>query len=444
MGLPHLLLILAMALLLSAAGFSGYRLHHFSAEQKQLKEDHAAANDITLGLFSIAQWQTKVAAIVKRQVKGFALTKSENRQLQEQVEDLLLALINKAQALLEKPATTFSGKIKKFAVRKFVDVDKIKAQVPSYAKAIMAKVNDPANKKQLTAMAMSKIAAIKNDPYVDSAFHTYDSVTSAIYHKYNIESVEQLNAKINNRLEEIKTEMYNYSSAMLACIVTVLVLWWVFRKRLELHATLFVMSLLFAFILLAVGISASMIEVDARIPAVDFTLLGEHIVFKDQVLFFQTKSILDVVHVLMTQPDAQSKAVGILILVFSILFPVTKLMSTGIHLLANRRWAESRFVRYFAFESGKWSMADVIVIAILMAYIGLNGLLQQQLARMHVPSDSLTIIATNNTALQPGYIIFISYVLYGLVLSTILKFITPHNAASRRQTLRSDTDNMNE
>ena len=73
-------------------------------------------------------------------------------------------------------------------------------------------------------------------------------------------------------------------------------------------------------------------------------------------------------------------------------------------------------------------MADVIVIAILMAYIGLNGLLQSQLASMNVSSNFLTIITTNNTALQPGYIIFISFVLYGLVLSTILKFITPHDA----------------
>jgi hypothetical protein len=47
---------------------------------------------------------------------------------------------------------------------------------------------------------------------------------------------------------------------------------------------------------------------------------------------------------------------------------------------------------------------------------------------MNVHTDFLTIITTNNTALQPGYIIFISFVLYGLVLSTILKFITPYNS----------------
>lgn len=429
-GLAHVLLMLGLALLLGVEAFFGYRLHNLSDQQKQLKEDHAAANDITLGLFSLAPWHDKVTAIIKRQVGHFSLSKNQNRQIQAEVEDLILTLINKAQALLDKPAETFSGKIKKFAVKKFVDVDKIKAQVPTFAQTIMARVNNPANKKQLSSMAMSRYAAMERTPYFDSAIHHYDSVTSTVYRKYNVKTGEQLNSKINAQLSTIKTETYNYSGGMLACIITVLILWWVFRKRVELHVILFVMSLLFAFVLLAVGISASMIEVDARIPFINFTLLGEHIEFKDQVLFFQSKSILDVVHVLMTQPDLQSKSVGILILVFSILFPVTKLTSTGIHLLAGKRVANNKIVKYFAFESGKWSMADVIVIAILMAYIGLNGLLQNQLQNMNVRSDFLTIIATNNTALQPGYIIFISYVLFGLVLSTILKFITPHHEAS--------------
>jgi hypothetical protein len=50
------------------------------------------------------------------------------------------------------------------------------------------------------------------------------------------------------------------------------------------------------------------------------------------------------------------------------------------------------------------------------------------LANLNIKSELLTIITTNNTALQPGYIIFISFVLYGLMLSTILKYITTHDA----------------
>ena len=426
-GLPHLLLIVGLALLLCVEGYFGYRLNHLSDEQEQLKADYASVNDVTLGLFSVAQWHDKVAGIIKRQVGGFKLTKNQNKQLQAEVEAIIIALINKAQALIDKPAETTGGEIKKFAVKTFVDFDQIKTQVPGIAKTMMARINNPANTKQLTATAMTRYAAMERTPYFDSSIRAYDSITAGVYNKYKVTTGKQLNDKLNATLSRIKTQTYNYSTVMLACIIIVLTLWWVFRKRVELHTTLFIISLLFAFILLAVGLSASMIEVDARIPSIDFTLLGEPIVFKDQVLFFQSKSILDVVHVLITQSDLQSRMVGILILVFSILFPVIKLTSTGIHLLAKRKLAENKIVKYFAFESGKWSMADVIVIAILMAYIGLNGLLQNQLQNLHVKSDSLTIIATNNTSLQPGYIIFISYVLYGLVLSTILKFITPHN-----------------
>ena len=426
-GLPQFILILGLAMLLFVEGRFGYRLSQLSDEQEQLKVDYATVNDITLGLFSIQQWQGKITGIIKRQTGNLKLTRNENKQLQAEVEEVILALINKAQALIDQPAKSLGGKIKRFAVKKFVDFDTIRAQVPGFAKTMMAKINDPANTKKLTSMAMSKYAAVEHTPYMDSSIRAYDSITSPVFNKYKVSSVAGLNDKVTTSLNGIKTSTYNYSAGMLACIIAVLALWWIFRKRVDLHAALFIMSLLFAFTLLAVGLSAAMIEVDARIPSVDFTLLGEHVVFKDQVLFFQSKSILDVVHVLIKQADLQTRLVGVLILVFSILFPVIKLSSTGIHLLAKKKLAESKFVMYFAFQSGKWSMADVIVIGILMAYIGLNGLLQNQLQNLHVQSDSLTIIATNNTALQPGYIIFISYVLFGLVLSTILKFITPHD-----------------
>lgn len=426
-GWPHAVLIVGLTLLLCAEAYFGYRLHQLSDQQEQLKMDYSTANNITLGLFSVEQWRDKVAGIVNQQVRHFTLTGKQSKELQIEVQQIILALINKAEALINKPATTLGGRIKKFAVKSFVNTDDIKAQVPGFAKTIIARVDNPANKKRLSKMAMGKITAIENSPYFDSTAAANNQLRAQMYGKYNVASPAQFNSKITMLLNEIKTTTYNYSFAMLICIIIVLMLWWIFRKKPQLHGTLFVMSLLFAFILLAVGLSASMLEVDARIQSLDFMLLGEHVVFKDQVLFFQSKSIIDVVEVLIKQPGTDSVMVGVLILVFSILFPVTKLSSTGIHLLARRKAAENKVVKYFAFQSGKWSMADVIVIAILMAYIGLNGLLQSQLDQLNVRSDFLTIITTNNTALQPGYIIFISFVLYGLILSTILKFITPHD-----------------
>lgn len=423
-----LLLIAGLTVLLCGEAYFAYRLHTLSAQQEDIKKDYSSANNITLGLFSVVQWRDEISGILNRQVKHFTMTPKQKRELQKEVEQIILALINKAEALVNKPPKSLGGKIKRLAIKKFVKADKIKAQVPGFAKMIIAKIDNPSNKNQLSNMAMSKLTAVEHTAYVDSTIAVSDSLTSHLYKKYHVAGADQLNQRLTASLDQIRTTMYRHCFGMLGCVVAVLLLWWVLRKRTELHATLFIMSLLFAFILLAVGLTASMIEVDARIGSFDFVLLGEHVVFKDQVLFFQSKSIVDVVHVLISQKQFDSVAVGVLILVFSVLFPIMKLSSTGIHLLSKKKIAENKIIKYFAFQSGKWSMADVIVIAILMVYIGLNGLLQSQLSLLNVNSAPLTIITTNNTALQPGYIIFICFVLYGLILSTILKFITPHDA----------------
>jgi hypothetical protein len=425
---PRLLLILGLTLLLGLEGYFGYQLHGLSEKQEEIKHDYSNVNNIMFGLFSVDQWRDKVSGIVNHQVRDFTLTKKQKKELRAEVEQVINALIDKAEALVNKPKKSVGGKIKKFAIKTFVKSDKIKARVPEFANIIMAKVDNPTNKRQMSKMAMSKFDDLKHTKYVDSTHAITVAATSKVYNKYKVSSSDELNQKLTSSLANIRTETYKYSFLMLGCIVIVLILWWVLRKREDLHATLFIMSLLFAFILLAIGLTASMIEVDARIRSLDFVLLGEHVTFKDQVLFFQSKSILDVVRVLMSQSAVDSIAVGALILIFSILFPIIKLSCTGIHLLGSKRIAENGVIKYFAFQSGKWSMADVIVIAILMVYIGLNGLLESQLKSLNIKSDFLTVITTNNTALQPGFIIFISFVLYGLVLSTILKFITPHDS----------------
>ncbi len=174
---------------------------------------------------------------------------------------------------------------------------------------------------------------------------------------------------------------------------------------------------------LLVGLTTAMIDIDARINSLSFELLGETVSFKNQVIFFQSKSILDVVRILMATGKYDSIFVGILILAFSILFPIAKLLSTGISLLSQRKWAKNKVIHYFAFQSGKWSMADVTVVAIFMAYIGFNGILRSQMGYLNTHSESFTSIATNQTSLQPGYIIFVTFVVFGLALSQILKMI---------------------
>jgi hypothetical protein len=167
-----------------------------------------------------------------------------------------------------------------------------------------------------------------------------------------------------------------------------------------------------------------MIEIDARIDSLDFKLIGTHITFDNQVIFFQSKSIMDVIMILIKTGKFDAVFVGILILVFSIVFPFSKLLSTAILLMGGPRWTSNKVISFFALRSSKWSMADVHVIAIFMAYIGFKGILDDQLSHLNIHSESLTSISTNYTALQAGYIVFLGFVLYGFILSLILERIT--------------------
>jgi hypothetical protein len=185
-----------------------------------------------------------------------------------------------------------------------------------------------------------------------------------------------------------------------------------------------VVSVLLALVVLSAGLTTPMIEIDARFKEVNFMLIGEEISFSDQVIFFQSKSIVDVVTILLETGKYDALLVGILILVFSIVFPIAKLLATQFYLVSKKRWRHNKIVHFFAFKSGKWSMADVYVIAIFMAYIGFQGILEDQLAILNVETDALVSVSTNETSLQPGFILFIAFVLFSLLLSVILQRIT--------------------
>ncbi len=161
-----------------------------------------------------------------------------------------------------------------------------------------------------------------------------------------------------------------------------------------------------------------MIELDARIKTLSVTLAGTDISFNNQVLFFQSKSIL--VKIMMDTGKWDMIIVGSLIFCFSVLFPFAKLSSTLLYLLGKRDWMKGKVVHYFAFKSGKWSMADVTVVAIMMTYIGFNGVLDSQLTGLNIHNEYVSSVTTNNTSLQPGYIVFVSYVVFSLILSQIL------------------------
>jgi hypothetical protein len=178
-----------------------------------------------------------------------------------------------------------------------------------------------------------------------------------------------------------------------------------------------------AMALLACGVLTPMLEVEARIAQLRFMLMGYPVEFANEVFYFQSKSILDVVSILTSRDEADMVVVGILLMTFSVIFPSLKLLASIIHIYNPGKARDWSVVRFFALKSGKWSMADVMVIAIFMAYIGFNGMISSQLDLITrgAASAGVDVLTTNGTDLQLGFFMFLAFCLFSLAVSTALE-----------------------
>lgn len=421
-NLQRILLILFAGGLLGIAGWSSYLVYKYSREAAEIKKDYSELNSITHGIMSVNIWRDHLTNMVLNRIDEFEFTEEQEDTLVYQVENILTAGIDKGADLMDQKQKTIKGKLRKFAVRALVPEDKIRALVPMFAQTIVDEIQKPENKDALKYVIKSKLQEYSDLTHADSEVAVLRLQT--LYNKYKVEDLNGFNRKTAEDIRKLEAQTYLYTYILLGIILAFLLLWLLLRNNKPLHTLLFIISVLVALVVLFSGITAPMIEIDARFQQVNFQLIGEQITFNDQVIFFQSKSILQVIAILFETGKLDSFFVGILILVFSIIFPVAKLISTQIYLAGSEKVRKNKILKFFTFKSGKWSMADVYVIAIFMAYIGFQGILDHQLSNLNMETESLVSISTNKTSLQPGFILFIGFVLFSLILSSILNKIT--------------------
>ncbi|HLC17315.1 MAG TPA: paraquat-inducible protein A [Thermodesulfovibrionia bacterium] len=104
-----------------------------------------------------------------------------------------------------------------------------------------------------------------------------------------------------------------------------------------------------------------------------------------------------------------------------VVFPLVKVIFSFLYYYNINNLRHSSFVNFFALELGKWSMADVMVVALFMAYIGFRGLVSSQLSQLSRASKHVEVLTTNGTTLQGGFFLFLGFCIASLVLSTVLK-----------------------
>ncbi len=158
------------------------------------------------------------------------------------------------------------------------------------------------------------------------------------------------------------------------------------------------------------------------IYSVTITTLVEATIIPDPVevtVYEQTRSILGTVQELWRSADY---LVSFLILLFSIVVPVTK----GAMLLASLTAvpdAVKRRLVTFVDLIGKWSMADVFVVAVFLAFLATRDQAQTNSFNVQVLITQVDVdMATHLTStLGPGFYYFLGYCLFSVLWTQVLK-----------------------
>jgi hypothetical protein len=387
---------------------------------KAQRTDLSELRDVKYGLLDADAWVEQIAAILGRKIEAFELTDANRPEVRDNVALVLDRLIVEVDDHLrqrnhEGPLhKRVTGAVRQMVQDALVDVGELRDRVPVYADAILDELGKPEPKRKV----QDQLAAMLREMAGTTFARTDRSALEAVLARHGCVAVTDCEA----RLLEGSTAGQGRAVALTlaeGALVGGLFAFCLYRSRRLTLARMAVLTFA-AVVLLAGGLLTPMIEIDARIAELSFQLLGEPVVFRDQVLYFQSKSIFDVVAILARSGAADMVLVAFLVVLFSVWFPLLKVAAGFVYLADWRGLRRSGLVRFFALKSGKWSMADVLVIAIFMAYVGFSGLVASQLQGIAGVGAAVDILTTNGTALQPGFYLFLGFVLASLVLSHLL------------------------
>jgi len=381
-----------------------------SRNHQILKYDLSLINDARYGLFNVDAWKAEIKAVLLHEVAEFKLQGDNRETIKIQLEKMLHTLVDEVEQNL-KEMDGFFNKLKGLLADVVVNFDKVRTNIPDYADAILDDLEDDANMEALKESLQANI----DQWIVVSASDTLNSPVLMTLAKYDCASAQACNEKLETEIQFIHERLWIYTGIAMAFA---LIIWLMLFFSEAGNLQLYVLSGT-SIVLLAGGLALPMLDLQAGMESIRFTIMGETIAFEKQVLFFQSKSILDVIVTLFTSKSFNGVLVGVLILLFSVLFPVSKLIASFIHIY-NPESGKNKLAHFLVFKSGKWSMADVFVVALFMAYLGFSGLINSQLANLP-QNENFHSISFNASVFQSGFTWFIAFTLSGLFLSLAIE-----------------------
>lgn len=418
------LIIVVTLVVFAYASVQSFELYRDIRLQKNLKEDHATINLVNFGLFDIQLWKKKALEIFANQIENYEVDPSAYQELDKQLQGYLVILYEKyfesgelIDLILEK--MTESGSMNKMFISLIqknigeqLDNLDLRKEIPGLSAQLVSEIKK--NEPQIKAYFQKEMLSM----ILDDAALTLKDRRLPLYRSYGYDNFEETDMHLSNRIAELDASIAPALRINVIALSILLLLLIVTFKIIGFRMLIAGLSLL-SVLLLLLGITLPMIDIDARLNAFSISLMNEPISFTEQTIYFQSKSILDVTKTLWEGRGIDLKIVGTLVFLFSIIFPFTKLVFSSFYLFSEKV-SSNKVVKNIIFHLGKWSMADVFVVAMFMAYIGFYGIVTSQLGNISNNNTGYAVETLNYSKLAPGALYFTLYTLLSIVIGIMI------------------------
>jgi len=407
--------LIILTLLIGTSVFFGYQIYQQEKLHQVQKADLVELSDIKYGLFNVDEWKDLFAEVIAEKMVDFNLENTDEAALKKDIALFLEKAVDDFEKRYneENKSSGFVGLLKK-SISSFAGIfEQVKKDIPIFTDEIYTFLTGSGSKDLIKEYLSNELDKYTKDTFLATDYTVMNKIISKYEGTTKIDTITIIKSKI----EENTSNKNSYRTILLS-IYTLTLLLLIFLKKT--NKAEFLLFIFYSLLLLFLGVFLPMIAIDARISELNFPFLGETIQFKDQVLFFKSKSIMEVVDLMISQDRIDLLFVGGLVFLFSVLFPLSKLISS-IFYLFSKKLSNTKLIKFLVFKTGKWSMADVFVIAIFMAYLGFDGLITEQLNQLGKFTGSTAILTTSNSGLLFGFFAFTGFVIFSLFISQKIK-----------------------
>jgi paraquat-inducible protein A len=364
-------------------------------------------------LLNADRWVEKIVPILDAQIDALDLTATNRASLRPTVVRALNRLLDQVkEQMTPKPApgagpAGFAAQAQAMIVNGMLAG--LKPHVPEYADTVLRELGRPENKQAVKDYLKGTVTAGAKATFGVGDMQTYN----AILKRYGCADGAACHNELDRRIRDLDSRVtFHYLVVLLVSALAFLLLR---TSRFEIA-----IQLLVCVALLVGGVFTPMIEVEAKISKISFTFFTTPISFPEQLLYYQSKSVLEVFRTLITMGQPEMVVVAVLVLLFSVVFPALKVLTVALCLHDPSLVKKYRLAKFFALESSKWSMADVMALAIFMSFVAFNGLIGSAMSGLKGPGAEI-VIPTDSSRTLPGYYLFVGFCLASLWLAKKLE-----------------------